>query len=487
MLTFFPNGFLYGLRFPPAPSDPAVAERNLHAEELAPFIKQIWQKTYLPHIATICRQMQKDDYRSMSVMELASHLETCVDRAAHAFGLTQIAAIPMFQCSRALVAFCQQEFGPDGEAMAGEMMEGIVNESSSSHSALWELAQFANSMPAVARIFRSHNRDEIPALLPDVVGGNEFMMALGRFLDRYGWRPEIWFELSLPTWGEDPRPALALMQSYLRGEESDPRNALARSARRRQKTTALARSRFKNNSGKLKDFNSLLASARQYVPVREGRALQQLTVGGSLRVPCKTMGQTLVESGVISQWDDIFYLRLGEIQEIGRGGNVTTWQAVVDARRAERAHWMTVTPPATIGASPISTGAQLAGPTGGATTHTAEAKGQEQVLLGNPASRGVAQGRAKVVRTLDEAEKVKHGDVLVCRTTSPAWTYLFPRVAAIVTEGGGVLSHSAIVAREYAIPCVVGVQGATERIKDFMLISVDGTQGIVRMDEVASS
>ena len=78
---------------------------------------------------------------------------------------------------------------------------------------------------------------------------------------------------------------------------------------------------------------------------------------------------------------------------------------------------------------------------------------------------------------------MESGDILVCRTTAPSWTPLFARVAAVVAETGSVFGHCGIVAGEYAIPCVIGVAGATERVRDGMLITVDGGAGIVRLDE----
>jgi pyruvate,water dikinase len=87
------------------------------------------------------------------------------------------------------------------------------------------------------------------------------------------------------------------------------------------------------------------------------------------------------------------------------------------------------------------------------------------------------------VRNLEEADKVERGDILVCRTTSPAWTPLFSRVAGVVADSGGILSHCAIVAREFAIPCVVGVREGSKRIRDGMLITVDGGQGTVRLED----
>ena len=102
-------------------------------------------------------------------------------------------------------------------------------------------------------------------------------------------------------------------------------------------------------------------------------------------------------------------------------------------------------------------------------------------LRGIAASRGVATGSAKVVSDIADADKLRPGDILVCRTTSPPWTVLFGRAAAVVTDTGGALAHTAITAREYGVPCVVGARGATDRIHDGMQITVDGGAGIVRL------
>ena len=103
------------------------------------------------------------------------------------------------------------------------------------------------------------------------------------------------------------------------------------------------------------------------------------------------------------------------------------------------------------------------------------------MLRGTPAGAGIAEGRAKVLLSLNDADKIQRGKILVCRTTSPAWSHLFSRIGGVVADAGSVLGHCAIVAREYAIPCVVGVRGGTEQIQDGMMITVDGGQGTVRI------
>jgi pyruvate,water dikinase len=106
---------------------------------------------------------------------------------------------------------------------------------------------------------------------------------------------------------------------------------------------------------------------------------------------------------------------------------------------------------------------------------------EAQEIRGQGASRGVVKGRARVIRELADGKRLEPGDILVCQTTSPPWTPLFAIAGAVVTDSGGVLSHSAICAREYGIPCVVATHVATQMIRDGDLIEVDGAAGVVRL------
>ena len=110
-----------------------------------------------------------------------------------------------------------------------------------------------------------------------------------------------------------------------------------------------------------------------------------------------------------------------------------------------------------------------------------DAAAEPGVLRGTPGSPGTARGPARVVRSLAEAGRLRPGDVLVAETTAPPWTPLFATAAAIVTDTGGVLSHCAVVAREYGLPAVVGTGAATASIEDGQLVEVDGDAGLVRL------
>jgi pyruvate,water dikinase len=109
----------------------------------------------------------------------------------------------------------------------------------------------------------------------------------------------------------------------------------------------------------------------------------------------------------------------------------------------------------------------------------------KNLLTGKGASRGQVRGRARVVRQLKDGASLERGDILVCQTTSPPWTPLFAIAGGIVTDTGGILSHSAICAREYGIPCVVATQVATAMIPDGATVVVDGTAGTVTIEAPA--
>ena len=111
----------------------------------------------------------------------------------------------------------------------------------------------------------------------------------------------------------------------------------------------------------------------------------------------------------------------------------------------------------------------------------AEPSTEPGTLKGHASSAGRVRGTARIIRSLAEADRLGRGEILVSETTAPPWTPLFAVAAAVVTDAGGVLSHCAVVAREYGIPAVVGAGTATQRIADGQLIEVDGDAGIVRI------
>jgi pyruvate,water dikinase len=194
-------------------------------------------------------------------------------------------------------------------------------------------------------------------------------------------------------------------------------------------------------------------------------------------------GRRFAQAGVVKEPGDVFHLIIDEIRETAEQLPNVDRRALVARRRAELERFGSMQPPPALGTPPPgpppdnpvnrALGKFFGGPP--------QSSGEEGILRGNPGSPGLVRGRARVLRSLPETGGLEEGEILVAETTAPPWTPLFATAAAVVTDTGGVLSHCAVVAREYRIPAVVGTAMATSTIKDGQSIEVDGDKGIVRI------
>jgi pyruvate,water dikinase len=189
-------------------------------------------------------------------------------------------------------------------------------------------------------------------------------------------------------------------------------------------------------------------------------------------------GKHLVARGLIADPEDVIFLTVDEILEELRSSERPDLRPVVEERRAEHSRNRTLTPPRTLGAPPPPPEPGRRDRFWGGAPP--ESTGRE--IRGNAGSRGKVTGIARVALRLSEATSLQPGEILVCTTTAPPWTPLFATAAAIVTDTGGILSHCAVVAREYGIPAVVGTGVATQRIRSGQTVTVDGSAGVVTLE-----
>jgi pyruvate,water dikinase len=225
---------------------------------------------------------------------------------------------------------------------------------------------------------------------------------------------------------------------------------------------------------RLRDFQRLLADAQHLVAIREEQVREWTRPWPVMRRAVLRIGEALVAAGLLVDPDDVFFLHrqelIGALQLGQLPGDVD-----VARRRSERDENARLVPPMAVGtwnpmlkrvidAYPAMFGAR---PSEGA------------IVSGVPASPGVASGPVRVIRGPHEFDRLQPGEVLVAPFTAPAWTPLFTRAAAVVTDVGSAAAHASIVAREYGIPAVVGCGDATSRLRDGMRVTVDGSRGNV--------
>jgi rifampicin phosphotransferase len=461
----FANGYLFIKDFGPPPTPPEV-------HELGP--KRIWHEKYLPLVKEICAGIRAPDYDAMSAPELAAALPELFQQSAEGFRYPTVIASTFMMPALLMAAFCDRELGPDGPVLAATLLQGFANESAAAGAGLNELAVFASGRPALAGDLRAGAYEGLRRRR----GGREFLQRFHDYLDVYGWRAEEWCMFQHPTWAEDPSTPLRLITRYLTDPEHSPETAHQRAVQMRAAAAETIEARLP--AAKRSEFQQHLDAAMEHVPISEERALWQLISIGSVRVPLLSLGRKLVHAGVIDEPDDIFFLRLAEIGPLA--ATPKPMQDATSQRKADFARYEAMEPPMSIGAPFIIE--ERGGPSQLVHRYffgSVAMPSTNTVINGQAASQGVATARARVVHSLAEAGHLQQGEILVCKTTAPPWTPLFAIAAGVVTETGGILSHSAICAREYAIPCVVGTQVATSRIPDGAIITVDGSKGTVTL------
>ncbi len=465
--TVYVNGYAFTADLMPPPPPPEILARGF---------LDVWTKDYLPRMQEICERLRTRDYESMSLTEIADATEGIMAEAVHSFGYSMKPITGFMGPAFGLVEFLQGELGPDGPQIAATLLQGFENGTSAAGAGLSQLAEEAARHPGVAEALHQGRMDS----LESVEGGAEFMSQFRSYLDSYGWRVDSWGFMDRPTWAENPRLPLTLISHYIHDPARSPAAAHSRAVEQREEAVRDVESRL--SVDKLAQFRAMLATCQAHVPVSEGRVLWQLITIGSLRVPFLALGRKLVAAGALSSPDQVFFFNTDELKQAAHRPTPEL-EATADQRQAAFAGWRELTPPPFIGSPPNM--AQIPPemePILRLFFGMAPPRVDGGEIKGQGASKGVVRGRARLTMDLSEAERLQPGEVLVCVTTAPPWTPLFAIAAAVVTDTGGLLSHSAICAREYAIPCVVATQVATHLIPDGAMITVDGTKGIVQIE-----
>ncbi len=449
-----------------------------------PNIGELWEKEWLPSILPGLDKAKNLNYFDLTDKQLADTFdELCDDFLARYVVHGKINFVTV--CASQFADFYNEKLNPADPTEPYHALQGFPTRSLDAGRGLWRLSRIVKADPSLKSQFETLEPTELLSRLEQSESGRAFLKELRTYLDEFGWRADA-FELAEPAWRENPRIPLNTIQGYLGlGDDADPDVKYQHSLTQRTQLLASARERLAGDPAALAEFNGLYEAAKWYLTITENHNYYIDQVGNNvMRLPILELGRRLVHHGTIENVDDVFMLYRSEIREGLAGKDQRT---LIARRVAEMKHFARMVPPPAIGDPP---------PMDGPSDPFGEAMGKmfgmppepstdASIVAGIPASRGTVQGRAKIVRTLSEASKVEPGDILVCEMTMPPWTPLFSTVAAVVADTGGVLSHCAIVSREYGLPCVVGTIVGTSVLKDGMLLTVDGSKGIVRIDSLS--
>jgi len=443
-----------------------------------------------PKLITDIERWRSMDLSSLSDQALGAHLSGMRDWAHAAIGIHWRLG-PAYAGPLALLAFfCRDHLGyQDGEVLT--LLSGLSGASSEPASELTKVADKIRSDAELTRAILAAQPSEVLSLIEKA--GPRVARAFDDYLDRYGCRA-LRYELAEQCLGERPELVAELLQDELRlptGLEAEQeRLAAARAQGETAALSALASDTLRD------EFRMLLRDAERAYPVREDNEFFTVSVPLALvRFAVLEAAQRLTRNGVLAEPEDVFFLRYDELTD-ALGGRQSDYADAIARRRRDFAAAEAFDPPGSYGEQPPQPPLDVLPPESRlameAVLYSMERvfepeRSNHQMtvgakeLTGVGASRGVYTGRACVVLGEGQFDKLRQGDVLVCPITSPVWSILFAKIGALVTDSGGVLSHPAIIAREYGVPAVVATGNATEVIADGQQLIVDGDSGVVRV------
>jgi phosphohistidine swiveling domain-containing protein len=253
-----------------------------------------------------------------------------------------------------------------------------------------------------------------------------------------------------------------------------PAETHSRVVEARKAAEAAAFEALASSPRRLRAFRRLLADSQHIVPIREEQTDELTIAWPVMRRAVLRIGEALAARGMLADADDVFWLTRAEALAALEGSSLPSTVDVA-ARKSLRADQARLVPPRLVGrVNPMIQRLwdSFPGLIGAVPSDTA-------LVSGVPASPGRATGSVRVIRGPDEFDELQPGEILVAPMTAPAWTPLFTRAAAVVTDVGSAAAHASIIAREYGIPAVVGCSDATSRLKTGMRVTVDGTTGNV--------
>ncbi len=343
---------------------------------------------------------------------------------------------------------------------------------------LWDTAKAIAADTASAQMFNTLNPAELSTKYQNEQLPKIAQEAVTAFMKQYGMRGLGEIDIGRLRWRENPTHVMQVVQSYLKIEDPEkaPDVVFAKGAKAAEKAAQRlinAVQKTKHGRLKAKAVRWAVTRYRAVAGLREAPKFFAIRMMGIIRQGLLKSGEDFVAAGLLEQADDLFFLKIDELEKIKTEKTIPdTFKTLVDERRAARAVEMR--------RKQIP---RLLLNDGRAFYEGMRAPvGDEDALVGDPVSPGVVEGKVRVILDPHGAELFP-GEILVCPGTDPAWTPLFLAAGGLVMEVGGMMTHGSVVAREYGIPAVVGVNQATTRLKTGQRVRVSGSSGQIEVLE----
>lgn len=360
-----------------------------------------------------------------------------------------------------------------GEKNAADTLSQSVpgNITSEMGLALLNVADTIRPYPEVIEYLQHVKEDDFGDELLQLNGGLETKEAIDAFLDKYGMRCTGEIDITRTRWSEKPIALVPLILSNVKNfgpQESHRKFEQGRKEALAKEQELLDRlKQLPDGEQKARETKQKIDLIRKFIGYREYPKYGMVNRYFVYKQALLKEAERLVQAGVIHDKEDIYYLSFEEFHEAARTSKLDG--QIISKRKDEYRFYEKLSPPRVI----TSDGEIIAG----------EYKRENlpaEAIAGLPVSSGMIEGRARVILNMEDAD-LEEGDILVTAFTDPSWTPLFVSIKGLVTEVGGLMTHGAVIAREYGLPAVVGVENATKLIKEGQRIRVHGTEGYIEI------
>ncbi len=360
-----------------------------------------------------------------------------------------------------------------GEKNAADTLSQSVpnNITSEMGLALLDVADIIRPYPEVIAYLQQTNDEHFLDELVKIDGGQKAQDAINAYLNRYGMRCAGEIDITKTRWSEKPTTLVPMIFSNIRNAAPGAGNRKFEQGRQealQKEQEILDRlKQLPDGEEKAEETKRMISRIRNFIGYREYPKYGKVNRYFVYKQALLKEAEQLVQANVIREKEDIYYLTFEELREVVRSSELD--YPTISQRKEEYQFYEKLTPPRVI----TSDGEIIAGVYKRENLPTT-------AIVGLPVSSGVVEGRARVILTMEDAD-LEDGDILVTSFTDPSWTPLFLSIKGLVTEVGGLMTHGAVIAREYGLPAVVGVENATKLIKDGQRIRVHGTEGYVEI------
>jgi phosphohistidine swiveling domain-containing protein len=431
-------------------------------------------------------EAELDRAGDMSLAETATLLEDAIDIHDRHWKIHWMLNFAQLSATLKLRAVMEQVRGTVDETLLGRLQNSASDRNWDSIEALWAMKNVVRDDPELRAAFGAEDVGAIEEALRSTEPGRHFIDdQVVPYQREFGWHAVWSHEFIFPTAREQMGPILELVRGYLASDYDYPTAIAAM----RRDIEAASREILKGLEGDdlaaMRAANEINLRMAPLTPDHHFYIDQG--ANAHVRLVLLAVGRKLVEAGRLDAPDDVLFLRYNELRALIGSPDAVAARDLVATRRAERDAAARIQPRDWVG---TVTPSQLAFPYlvnwGYPERFHRQASDDDRVVAGIAGSPGAIDGTARVVRTVDEFDEVRDGDILVCQMTNPAWVVLFTKIAGLVTDTGGTTSHPAVLAREFGIPAVVGTSVATSKIATGDRIRVNGSNGTVEILERAA-